>query len=99
GYAPGLWAQYAELGLLGLPFGEAHGGIGGGPVETMIVMEAFGAALTLEPYLATVVLGGGLVDAGGSDAQKDAILPGIAGGSRKLAFAHHERQARYDLAD
>ena len=56
-----MWGQYAELGLLGLPFAEAHGGFGGGAVETMIVMEAFGRGLILEPYLATVVLGGGLV--------------------------------------
>ena len=56
-----MWQQYAELGLLGLPFAEAHGGFGGGPVETMIVMEAFGRGLVLEPYFATVILGGGLL--------------------------------------
>ena len=50
---PRLWRQYAELGLTALPFAEEHGGLGGGPVETMIVMEAFGRALALEPYLAT----------------------------------------------
>ncbi len=92
-------AQYAELGLLGLPFGEDHGGFGGGPVETMIVMEAFGRALALEPYLATVVLGGGFIRHGASDAQRGAILPKIADGSLRLAFAHTERQSRYDLAD
>src|SRR5919206_2214163 len=59
GWSRALWAQYAELGLLGLPFEERFGGFGGGPTETMIVMEAFGRALALEPYLATVVLGGG----------------------------------------
>ena len=63
-----MWRRYAELGLLGLPFAEEYGGIGGGPVETMIVMEALGRALALEPYLATVVLGGGLLRLGGSDA-------------------------------
>src|SRR5690348_11999305 len=61
GFSAELWRQYAELGLLGLPFAESDGGLGGGPVETMIVMEAFGRALALEPYLATVVLGGGLL--------------------------------------
>ena len=61
-----LWAQFAELGLLGLPFDEQYGGSAGGPVETMIAMESFGRALALEPYLATVVLGGGFLRHGGS---------------------------------
>ena len=99
GYSRSQWAQYAEMGLLGLPFEERHGGVGGGPVETMIVMEAFGRGLVLEPYLATVVLGGGLVNLGGNDAQRAAILPRIADGSLLLAFAHSEAQSRYDLGD
>ena len=99
GYSRALWEQYAEMGLLGLPFDERYGGVGGGPVETMIVMEAFGRGLTLEPYLATVVLGGGLVNLGGNDAQKQAILPKIADGSLLMAYAHTEAQSRYDLAD
>ena len=65
-----MWRQYAELGLTALPFAEEHGGIGGGPVETMIVMEAFGRALALEPYFATVVLGGGFLRRGASEAVK-----------------------------
>ena len=99
GYSRSQWAQYAEMGLLGLPFEERHGGAGCGPVETMIVMEAFGRGLVLEPYLATVVLGGGLVNLGGNDAQRAAILPRIADGSLLLAYAHSEAQSRYDLAD
>ncbi len=99
GWSRELWAQYAELGLLGLPFAEAHGGFGGGPVETMIVMEAFGRGLILEPYLATVTLGGGLVRRAGSAAQQAALLPEIAAGTLKLAFAHVERSSRYNLAD
>ena len=63
GWSRAVWQQYAELGLLGLPFAETHGGFGGGPVETMIVMEAFGRGLVLEPYFATVILGGGLAAA------------------------------------
>jgi alkylation response protein AidB-like acyl-CoA dehydrogenase len=63
------------------------------------VMEAFGRALVLEPYLATVVLGGTAVRQGGTEAQRSKILPAIANGSMKLAFAHGERQARYDLTD
>ncbi|HEY1540798.1 MAG TPA: acyl-CoA dehydrogenase family protein [Xanthobacteraceae bacterium] len=99
GFSAELWRQYAELGLLGLPFADNDGGLGGGPVETMIVMEAFGRALALEPYLATVVLGGGLLRLGGSAAMRAALVPEIASGALKLAFAHAERQARYDLAD
>jgi pimeloyl-CoA dehydrogenase small subunit len=99
GYSQARWAQFAELGLLALPFAEAQGGIGATPVETMIVMEAFGRGLVLEPYLATVVLGGGLLRFAGSAAQLEALVPAIAGGTLRLAFAHTERQSRYDLAD
>ncbi|HEV2187671.1 MAG TPA: acyl-CoA dehydrogenase family protein [Stellaceae bacterium] len=99
GYSRAMWAQYAELGLLGLPFAEAHGGFGGGPVDVMIVMEAFGRVLALEPYLATVVLAGTALAHAGSAAQNEAIVPQIADGSLRLAVAHGERQARYDLAD
>src|SRR6202000_1883473 len=93
------WKQYADLGLLGLPFAEDHGGTGGGPVETMIVMEQIGRVLLLEPYLATVVLGGGFIRLGCSDAQRVALMPRVAAGELSLAFAHAERQARYNLAD
>ncbi len=99
GYSRSQWEQYAEMGLLGLPFDEKYGGVSGGPVETMIVMEAFGRGLVLEPYLATVVLGGGLINLGGNDAQRAAILPQIADGSLLLAYAHSEAQSRYNLAD
>jgi pimeloyl-CoA dehydrogenase small subunit len=99
GWSRELWAQYAELGLLALPFAEAHGGFGGGPAETMIVMEAFGRALALEPYLATVVLGGGALRRGGSEEQRAALVPRIADGSLLLSLAHTERQSRYDLHD
>ena len=99
GWSHALWARYAELGLLGLPFDEQHGGSAGGPVETMIVMEQIGRALALEPYLATVVLAGGLIRLGGTDALRAELIPRIASGDLVLAFAHSERQARYDLAD
>ena len=99
GWSAAQWSQYAELGLLGLPFAEEYGGFGGGAVEIMLVMEAFGRALILEPYLATVVLGGTALRLGGSEAQKSRVLPAIAQGSMKLAFAHGERQARYDMTD
>ncbi|MDE2008250.1 MAG: acyl-CoA dehydrogenase family protein, partial [Rhodospirillales bacterium] len=99
GYSRALWAQYAELGLLGLPFPESLGGFGGGAAETMIVMEAFGRGLILEPYFATVVLGGGLIRHLASPAQQQEWVPLIAAGKLRLAFAHLERQSRWNLAD
>jgi pimeloyl-CoA dehydrogenase small subunit len=99
GWSRAMWRHYAEIGLLGLPFAEEYGGFGGGAVEIMLVMEAFGRALALEPFLATVVLGGAALKLAASDAQRTAMLPQIADGSTTLAFAHGERQARYDLAD
>ncbi len=99
GWSEDLWARYAELGLLGLPFAETHGGFAGGSVEIMLVMQALGGALALEPYLATVVLAGTAIKLGGSAAQQAALLPAIAEGRLRLAFAHAERQARYDVAD
>src|SRR5512135_3779347 len=99
GYSEARWAEYAELGLLGLPFPEQLGGSGGTPVETMIVMEAFGRGLVLEPYFATVILGGGMLGLVGSPAQQQELIPAIAKGKLRLAFAHGERQSRYDLSD
>jgi len=99
GWSKQVWSKLAEQGLLGLPFAEADGGFGAGAVETMIVMEALGRALVLEPYLATVVIGGGFLRHGGSDAQKSAHIPGIIDGSKTFAFAQLEKNSRYDLAD
>ena len=99
GHSPRVWDQIAELGLLGLPFPETLGGFGGGPVETLIVMEAFGRGLVLEPYFATVILGGGLLRHAADDALRGALIPQVAAGKMKLAFAHVERHSRYDLND
>lgn len=99
GYSRELWSRYAEMGLLGLPFAEGDGGLGGGPVETLIVMQALGRALALEPYLPTVVLCGALLRQAGSAAQRDAQVGAIVAGERTLAFASAEAQSRYDLAD
>jgi pimeloyl-CoA dehydrogenase small subunit len=99
GWSADIWAGLAELGLLGLPFAEEDGGYGGGPVETMIVMQGFGRALVLEPYFATVILGGGLLRYAGSPAQRTARVARVASGELLLAFAHSERQSRYDLHD
>jgi pimeloyl-CoA dehydrogenase small subunit len=99
GWSKSVWNKLAEQGLLGLPFSEDDGGFGAGAVETMIVMEALGKALVLEPYLATVVLGGGFLRRGGSAAQKEAYIPAIIDGSETFAFAQLEKNSRYDLAD
>ena len=87
GYSRALWSRCAEMGLLGLPFAEGDGGLGGGPVETLIVMQALGRALALEPYLPTVVLAGALLREAGSAAQRDAQVGSIVAGERTLAFA------------
>jgi pimeloyl-CoA dehydrogenase small subunit len=99
GFSEKGWGQFAELGLLGLPFSEDEGGFGGGPVETLVVMEALGKGLALEPYLATVVLGGAALRYGATPAQKERIIPGIVEGSLRLALAFTEKQSRYDLND
>jgi pimeloyl-CoA dehydrogenase small subunit len=92
-----MWGRYAEMGLMALPFAEEDGGLGGTPVETMIVMEALGKALVLEPYFPTVVLGGGLLRFGGSAGQRAEFIPQLAAGEAKLAFGHTERNSRFDL--
>ncbi|HEY6967472.1 MAG TPA: acyl-CoA dehydrogenase family protein [Burkholderiales bacterium] len=97
GWSAQVWAQLAEMGLTGLPFSPDHGGFGGGAVDLMGVMEAAGDALLVEPYLPTL-MGGQLVARAGSDAQKKAILPALVEGKLKLAFAHTEKGARYNLA-
>jgi pimeloyl-CoA dehydrogenase small subunit len=99
GYSAALWRQYADLGLLAVPFAEEHGGLGQGLTETMILAEAFGRALAIEPYLATVVLSGGALRHAGNGALLAELVPQIVEGKLTLALAHQERQARYDLAD
>jgi len=97
GYSREVWAQLAGMGVLGLPFPEECGGFGGGPVETLIVMQVIGSGLLVEPYLATVVLGGGLVHALGDEQQKQ-MLSQVAQGKLRLAFAHGEPRSRYALS-
>jgi alkylation response protein AidB-like acyl-CoA dehydrogenase len=92
-----VWAALAEMGILGVPFDAEHGGFGGTTVDMMVVMEALGEFLVVEPYLATVGLGGQFVARGGTDAQKSRILPALIQGKLKMAFAQTERGARYDL--
>ncbi|MHB0769770.1 acyl-CoA dehydrogenase family protein [Bradyrhizobium sp. 5.13L] len=97
GFSPAVWKQFAELGWLALPLPEEFGGLGGGAVDVGILMEAFGRGLVSEPYVATVVLGAALIARCGSAEQKQSSLAKVADGSLKLAFAHSERAARFDL--
>ncbi|PLW70463.1 acyl-CoA dehydrogenase family protein [Pseudohalioglobus lutimaris] len=93
------WQTFAELGWLSIPFAEEHGGFGGNAVDVMVVMEELGKGLVLEPYLATVLLYGGLLQKGGSAELQAAQIPSIIDGSSLGAFAYLERQGRYELAD
>lgn len=90
GWSRAVWRELAELGLLGLPFAEEDGGFGGGGVETMLVMEALGRGLVVEPYFATVVLAGGALAMAGNAAQKAERIPAIVAGEKIMALAHHE---------
>jgi len=95
GFSRGTWKEFARLGLVAIAMREEDGGLGGDAFDTLIVMESFGRALVTEPYLATVVLGAGLIADAGSEAQRAAWLPAVAEGERLLAFAHTEPGARY----
>jgi alkylation response protein AidB-like acyl-CoA dehydrogenase len=97
GFDRSAWKTFADFGILALPFHEDFGGLNGNAVDTMLVMEMLGRGLALEPYVSTVVLCGGLIRDAGSTAQKQALLPSIAGGELMLAFAHFEAGARYEL--
>ncbi|SHG32357.1 Acyl-CoA dehydrogenase [Jatrophihabitans endophyticus] len=99
GWSRDLWRQYAELGLLGLTVDEQCGGAGMGSGELAVVMEQFGRALVLEPFVATVVLGASLVSAAGTPEQKQELLPDVAAGETLLAFAHTEAGSRWSLTD
>ena len=97
GHSESVWSTFAEMGLTGIPFSPDHGGFGGGAVDLLSVMEAFGEGLVVEPFLATL-MGAQCVARAGSDAQKKAILPAVVEGRLKVAFAFSEKGARYDLA-
>lgn len=99
GWSRDLWRQYAELGLLGLTVAEEYGGAGMGIAELAVVMESFGRALVLEPFLSTVVFGAGLIAAAGSAGQKQELLPKVATGDTLVAFAYTERGSRWSLSD
>lgn len=97
GFSRDIWREFADLGWLGLSVPEDFGGLGTGTVETGLVMEAFGRALIVEPYLSTAVIATSLIAELGSDQQKSEMLPAIAEGKAIHAFAQAELQARFAL--
>jgi alkylation response protein AidB-like acyl-CoA dehydrogenase len=97
GFSRENWQTFAELGWLSIPFAEENGGFGGSPVDLMLIMEQLGRGLIAEPFIPTVLLFGGLVEAAGSSDQKEALLPAVIGGELQGAFAYLERKTRFDL--
>lgn len=95
GFSEKLWAQLAEMGVLGLPFDEAYGGMGAGAVEIGIVAQELGRVIAPEPFLTSVVLAGGLVAAAGSEEQRTELLGALSAGDSLLAFAHAEPGSRW----
>ncbi|HSV58004.1 MAG TPA: acyl-CoA dehydrogenase [Variovorax sp.] len=97
GWSEAAWGQLAELGVTALGIPEAFGGLGGGAGDRLPVMQAFGRALLLEPYLATSVLAATAVLSAGSEAQKDGLLPTLAQGDVRMAWAHDEAPGRHEV--
>ena len=95
GFDEKVWTRLAEMGVLGLPFDEAYGGMGAGPVEVGIVAQELGRVLAPEPFLTTVVLAGGAVAAAGTEEQKAEVLEALSSGECVLAFAHAEPGTRW----
>jgi alkylation response protein AidB-like acyl-CoA dehydrogenase len=94
-----MWRTFAELGWTAVPFDEADGGLGGGPVELMLMMEQFGRGLVVEPFLPTIVLAGGILKRTANVAQKEQWLAPLVGGELQAALAFAEPQSRFNLAD
>jgi alkylation response protein AidB-like acyl-CoA dehydrogenase len=99
GYSREVWQSFVELGWTAMLFDEADGGLDGGPVEMMVMMEQFGRALVVEPFLANVVLAGGVLKRAANPAQKERWLGGLIGGEIQAALAFAEPQGRFDPGD
>lgn len=97
GHDKEMWARFAEFGWLGLPLSEEVGGLGGGAVDLMVLMECFGEALVVEPYLGSIILAGRLLDAVGSMDQRQRLLPDVVAGKKTLALAFAEPESRFSL--
>ena len=99
GYSEDVWAKFAELGWTAVPFSEEDGGFDGGPIDIMLVMQRFGRGLVVEPYLANVVLAGGILKRTGNSEQKTRWLQPLIAGELQATLAFTEPQSRYDLAN
>jgi alkylation response protein AidB-like acyl-CoA dehydrogenase len=99
GYSKEIWQTFAELGWLAVPFSEEDGGFDGGPIDIMVVMQLFGKGLIVEPYLANVVMAGGVLRRAATASQKERWLQPMIGGELQTALAFTEPHARYDIAD
>jgi len=99
GFNPANWQTFAELGWLSIPFPETLGGFGGSVVDTMVIMEEFGKGLVAEPYVATVLLFGGLLARSGEGEVQQQLIAKIIDGSLQGSFAYLERQSRFELSD
>jgi alkylation response protein AidB-like acyl-CoA dehydrogenase len=99
GFNVQAWQTFADLGWTAIPFAEDEGGLGGGPIELALLMQQFGRGLVVEPFLANIVLAGGVLRRAGSDDQKSSWLAGIIDGSLQAALAFAEPQARFEIAD
>ena len=99
GFGEDNWKKFADLGWLGICVSEDSGGFGGSSIESMLIMEAFGKGLVVEPFLETVIMSGGLIDDHGSDEQKSSVLEPAISGEMHLALAYAEPQSRFNLSD
>ena len=99
GFGDNNWQKFAELGWLGISTSEECGGFGGSAIESMLIMEAFGKGLVVEPFLETIIMCGGLIDEHGTDQQKSSILESAIEGKMHLAMAYAEPQSRFNLSD
>lgn len=99
GFSSEFWTQLGELGLTAVPFAAQYGGLEGDGTQTLLVMTELGRGLCLEPYLHSVVLGGGLLAQLASEAQKAELVTQVADASLQLAVALDEPQSHYQLHD
>lgn len=99
GYSDKVWSTFAELGWTAVPFAEEDGGFGGGPADVMVLMQGLAPGLVVEPYLANIILAGGILSRVADADQKETWLQPIIAGELQATLAFNEPQARYELAN
>ncbi|MEE8426706.1 MAG: acyl-CoA dehydrogenase [Woeseiaceae bacterium] len=99
GFSADVWRTFAELGWTAVPFAEDDGGFDGGAIELMVIMQLFGRGLVVEPYLANIVLAGGILGRAANPDQKEKWLHPIIAGELQATLAFVEPQSRYDIAN